>query len=190
MKRSAMLFGLLLGGPLLLSPLLAPVPAAAQAPPALTYAQPLGPEAVNRVQDRLRQAGAYSGRVDGIWGPDSQTALERYQQRNGLQVTGQLNQATATVLGLNPADLVGGPPGPAPAASAETLSEAVVRNVQGRLRSLGFYRSGVDGIWGPTTQAAIEQFQQGRGLQPNGQLTPATAAAMGLDPNNLAAPAR
>ncbi|MGK7867062.1 peptidoglycan-binding domain-containing protein [Falsiroseomonas sp. E2-1-a20] len=184
MKRSAMLFGLLLGGPLLLSPL----SASAQAPPPLTYAQPLGPEAVNRVQDRLRQAGAYSGRVDGIWGPDSQTALERYQQRNGLQVTGQLNQATATVLGLNPAELVGG--APAPAAPAETLSEAVVRNVQGRLRSLGFYRGGVDGIWGPTTQAAIEQFQQGRGLQPNGQLTPATAGAMGLDPNNLAAPAR
>ena len=185
MKRSAMLFGLLLGGPLLLSP----APSAAQQPPPLTYAQPLGPEAVNRVQERLRQAGAYSGRVDGIWGPDSQTALERYQQRNGLQVTGQLNQATATILGLNPSDLVGGAALPG-AASTETLSEAVVRNVQGRLRSLGFYRGGVDGIWGPTTQAAIEQFQQGRGLQANGQLTPATAAAMGLDPNNLAAPAR
>jgi peptidoglycan hydrolase-like protein with peptidoglycan-binding domain len=189
MKRSAMLFGLLLGGPLL-APLLAPLPAAAQQPPPLTYAQPLGQEAVNRVQDRLRQAGAYTGRVDGVWGPDSQTALERYQQRNGLQVTGQLNQATATVLGLNPAELVGGAPAPAASGSGEPLSEAVVRNVQGRLRSLGFYRGGVDGIWGPTTQAAIEQFQQGRGLQPNGQLTPATAAAMGLDPNNLAAPAR
>jgi peptidoglycan hydrolase-like protein with peptidoglycan-binding domain len=190
MTRSTMLFGLLIGGPLLLSaPLLSAAPAAAQQVPPLTYAQPLAPEALNRVQDRLRQVGAYSGRVDGIWGPDSQAALERYQQRNGLQVTGQLNPATATLLGLNPAELVGVPV-PAAAASSETLSEAVVRNVQGRLRSLGFYRGGVDGIWGPTTQAAIEQFQQGRGLQPNGQMTPATAAAMGLDPNNLAAPAR
>jgi peptidoglycan hydrolase-like protein with peptidoglycan-binding domain len=188
MKRPAMLSGMLLVAPLL-APLLAPLPAAAQQPPPLTYAQPLESAAVNRVQDRLRQSGAYSGRVDGIWGPDSQTALERFQQRNGLQVTGQLNQATATILGLNPADLVGAAPAPA-AASAEPLSEAVVRNLQGRLRSLGFYRGAVDGIWGPTTQAAIEQFQQGRGLQPNGQLTPATASAMGLDPNNLAAPAR
>jgi peptidoglycan hydrolase-like protein with peptidoglycan-binding domain len=43
-------------------------------------------------------------------------------------------------------------------------------------------------VWGPGTQAAIERFQQGRGLQATGQPTPATAAAMGLDPNNLAAP--
>ena len=50
---------------------------------------------------------------------------------------------------------------------------------------MGFYRGGVDGTWGPGTQTAIERFQQGRGLQATGQLNPATAQAMGLDPNNL-----
>ena len=38
------------------------------------------------------------------------------------------------------------------------------------------------------TQAAIERFQQGRGLQATGQINPATAQALGLDPNNLEAP--
>jgi peptidoglycan hydrolase-like protein with peptidoglycan-binding domain len=75
-----------------------------------------------------------------------------------------------------------------PATAAEPLSPAAVRNIQARLRSLGFYRGSADGVWGPGTQAAIERFQQGRGLQATGQVTPATAAAMGLDPNNLAAP--
>ncbi|HWL82055.1 MAG TPA: peptidoglycan-binding domain-containing protein [Roseomonas sp.] len=65
-----------------------------------------------------------------------------------------------------------------------------MRNLQGRLRALGFYRGATDGVWGPGTQAAIERFQQGRGLQATGQLNPATAQAMGLDPNNLEAPAR
>ena len=49
-----------------------------------------------------------------------------------------------------------------------------------------------DGVWGPQTQRALERFQQSQGLQPNGQATPATIQALGLDPNNLAAslPAR
>ena len=38
---------------------------------------------------------------------------------------------------------------------------------------------------GGATQQAIERFQQGRGLQANGQLNPATIAALGLDPNML-----
>lgn len=171
-------------------------PGGAQQAPSLTYSQPLAPAALVTVQERLRQLGAYTGRADGIWGPDSQAALEQFQQRRGLQVTGQLNQATAATLGLGPSELLAAGPtaGPAPgtpaAASTETLSPAAVRNVQQRLRTLGFYRGSVDGTWGPGTQSSIERFQQGRGLQSTGQLNPATAQALGLDPNNLAARVR
>ncbi|WP_426958019.1 peptidoglycan-binding domain-containing protein [Muricoccus radiodurans] len=179
-------------------PLLA-APARAQPEPGLNFVQPLGTAGITIVQDRLRGAGAYTGRVDGIWGPDSQQALERFQQRNGLQVTGQLNPATAATLRVSPADLLGAPPAPpaavavpvpAPPPPEAPLSIVAVRNIQESLRVLGFYREGVDGIWGPSTQAAIERFQQGRGLQVNGQITPATAQALGLDPNNLEVPRR
>jgi peptidoglycan hydrolase-like protein with peptidoglycan-binding domain len=184
---------ILMTGMFLAVPLLA-FPASAQPTPGLSYVQPLGPQALMQVQERLRQAGAYSGRPDGVWGPDSQAALERYQQRNGLQVTGQLNQATAATLGLNAGDLVAVGAGPASPAVADPtpgpLSRSAVRNVQARLRALGFYRGGVDGMWGAGTQTAIERFQQGRGLQPTGQLNPTTAQAMGLDPNNLEVPVR
>jgi peptidoglycan hydrolase-like protein with peptidoglycan-binding domain len=176
-------------GLLLASPLLTPAMAVAQPASPLVYTQPLAPGAAMRVQERLRQLGAYAGRVDGVWGPDSQAALERFQQSRGLQVTGQLSQATVSTLGLSPAELVAIAPGPvASPAAAEPLSPAGVRNVQARLRALGFYRGGVDGIWGPGTQAAIQQFQQSRGLQTTGQLTPTTIDAMGLDPNNPTAP--
>jgi peptidoglycan hydrolase-like protein with peptidoglycan-binding domain len=63
----------------------------------------------------------------------------------------------------------------------------VIRNVQQRLRALNFYRGQTDGVWGASTQAAIERFQQGRGLQATGQVNPATLQALGLDPNNPAA---
>ena len=58
--------------------------------------------------------------------------------------------------------------------------------MQARLRALGFYTGPVDGMWGESTQRAVEQFQQGRGLQVNGQLNAATVAALGLPADALA----
>ncbi len=170
--------------------LAAVAPAAAQVPPALTYTQPLAPQAVQMVQQQLQQQGAYSGRIDGVWGADSEAALVRFQQDHGLQPTGQLNQATVATLGV-PADQLlsaGQPPPPATAATAiagNTLSRSSIQAIQSRLRALNFYDGATDGIWGGATQQAIERFQQGRGLQVNGQLNPATITALGLNPNIL-----
>jgi peptidoglycan hydrolase-like protein with peptidoglycan-binding domain len=61
-----------------------------------------------------------------------------------------------------------------------------VRNIQGRLKQLGYYSGGIDGVWGPEMQSALARFQQGQGLQATGQINPATVTAMGLDANNLA----
>lgn len=190
MKPSAFLVGALLA-----AIVAAPV-ASAQTPPPPTYVQPLTPSAIRLVQDHLRQAGAYTGAVDGIWGADSQAALERFQQTHSLQVTGQLNQVTVTALGLAPADLLAAGQATAPSAAAAasplaapaSLSPDAIRAVQTRLQQLNFYSGGVDGLWGAETQAAIQRFQQGRGLQANGQLNPATISALGLDPNSFVAP--
>ncbi len=185
MKIQGLAFGMLLGAQVALAPTLG----LAQPASTLTYSQPMEREGVTKVQDALRRAGAYNGAVDGIWGPSSRAALQAFQQGRGLQATGEMNPATAATLGLNAAELL--PAAPAPASSStEVLSEQVVRNVQDRLRSLGFYEGSVDGVWGPATQTAIERFQQSRSLQVTGQLTPVTASAMGLDPNNLGAPPR
>ncbi len=157
-----------------------------QAP--LAYVQPVPPNAVQAVQDHLRRSGTYTGTVDGVWGPDSLAALQQFQAAHQLQVTGQLNQATAAALGLDPAGLLATQQAalPPPVPPADTLRPSSVRVVQERLRSMGFYTGSVDGVWGQSTQAAIGKFQQNRGLQPNGQLNPATTAAMGLPPDSLA----
>jgi peptidoglycan hydrolase-like protein with peptidoglycan-binding domain len=164
--------------------------AAAQAPVGLAYTQALSSGVTAMVQEKLRQAGVYAGRADGVWGPESQAALERFQQTRNLQVTGQLNQATAATLGIPPGELLSTRNAPAAATAAaatpavqEPVSPAVIRNVQQRLRTLGFYRGGVDGLWGAGTQASLERFQQGRGLQPTGQVNPLTLQALGIDPN-------
>lgn len=168
---------------------LAALPAAAQpAPPPLAYIEPLPPAAVQNVQGKLQQAGVYNGSIDGIWGADSEAALQRFQQQHQLQVTGQLNQATTATLGLDPNTLLAAatPPPPPPPPSPDHLLPGSVRAVQARLGALGFYSGTVDGVWGQTTEAAIVRFQATHGLQQDGQLGPATVTAMGLAPDVLA----
>lgn len=183
--RQALIASFLLGVPSLAQ-------AQAPAPNVLVYSQALSGAAMAMIQEKLQQAGVYAGRADGVWGPESQAALERFQQTRNLQVTGQLNQATAATLGVAPSDMLSPRAVQAPAAATvapsapEPINQAVIRNVQQRLRALGFYRGGVDGIWGAGTQASLERFQQGRGLQATGQVNPLTMQALGLDPNNPA----
>lgn len=154
----------------------------------LAYVQPVAPAAVQAVQDHLRHAGTYSGATDGVWGPDSSAALQQFQASHQLQVTGQLNQATAAALGLDPAILLGTQQAALPPLMPppESLQPGSIRALQERLRSLGFYTGGVDGVWGQSTEHAIAQLQQNRGLQPTGQLTPATVSSLGLSPDLLA----
>ncbi len=144
------------------------------------------PTAVRTVQNRLQQLKFYSGPADGVWSLQTQQALERFQQARGLQV-GQLNEATVAAMGLDPvafpqasqASVAGGSP----------LEPGVVRGVQRRLRQLGFYSGRIDGVWGERTHVSLERFQRSRGLEATGHLTPETASALGLDPNNLSASA-
>lgn len=49
-------------------------------------------------QGRLRNLGVYFGNVDGEAGPALQAALRRFQQSKGLEVTGELDEATADAL--------------------------------------------------------------------------------------------
>lgn len=57
---------------------------------------------VQQVQQRLQAEGLYSGHIDGIDGPQTHQALSQFQQKNGLPVTGRLdNQTMASLLGNN-----------------------------------------------------------------------------------------
>jgi peptidoglycan hydrolase-like protein with peptidoglycan-binding domain len=58
---------------------------------------------VRAVQEKLREAGLYFGEIDGAYSSELAAALGRYQIRNGLPITGQLDAETGKALGAKPA---------------------------------------------------------------------------------------
>ena len=58
---------------------------------------------VRAVQTKLKAEGFYFGEVDGAFSSDLSAAMTRYQIRNGLEVTGQLDEETSKALGAAPA---------------------------------------------------------------------------------------
>jgi peptidoglycan hydrolase-like protein with peptidoglycan-binding domain len=68
-------------------------------------------ENVREVQEKLRDGGFYSGNIDGAYSSELSAALTRYQIRNGLPITGQLDEDTSKELSAKPAvtNNAGGP---------------------------------------------------------------------------------
>src|SRR5258705_12632563 len=61
------------------------------------------PDNVRAVQEKLRDSGLYFGEIDGTYSSELAAALGRYQIRNGLPITGQLDAETSKTLGAKPA---------------------------------------------------------------------------------------
>lgn len=60
---------------------------------------------VRRIQTALNRPGYDIESVDGIWGPDTSQAVMKFQRQRGLPATGQLDQQTASALGVSLASL-------------------------------------------------------------------------------------
>lgn len=58
---------------------------------------------VRAVQTKLRDGGFYLGEIDGASSSQLSAASTRYQIRNGLPITGQLDVDTSKALGAKPA---------------------------------------------------------------------------------------
>ena len=72
--------------------------------PSQGYPSPQSPEltqeTTQQVQERLQQQGIYHGRVDGMWGPGTESAVRSYQQQHSLNATGKLDVDTLSSLKL------------------------------------------------------------------------------------------
>jgi peptidoglycan hydrolase-like protein with peptidoglycan-binding domain len=79
-------------------------------------------DTVRQAQQKLADEGLYRGPVDGLMGPQTKAALSAYQQKNGLQQTARLDQATRDrlALGQGAPTVAGAKPATEPSAGSST----------------------------------------------------------------------
>lgn len=62
--------------------------------------QQLGRNGVRQVQQALNKDGFHAGKTDGIWGPDTRTAVNDFQKSKDIPGNGKLNKQTLSDLGV------------------------------------------------------------------------------------------
>ncbi|MEI6701481.1 MAG: peptidoglycan-binding protein [Actinomycetota bacterium] len=122
-------------------------------------------DSVDDVKFRLTELGLDTS-LDpaSTYGPATRAAVEAFQRRRGLPITGAIDGATWDTLveagyRLGRRVLLHQVP---------MLRGDDVADLQQRLCALGFDTNRVDGLFGGLTAHAVEQFQQNMGLKPDG----------------------
>ncbi|MEI4197779.1 peptidoglycan-binding protein [Roseovarius sp. E0-M6] len=139
-----------------------------------------------KVQVDLTALGYDTRGVEGIFGPGTRAAVERWQQANDLPPTGYLTRAQVALLDRQaPAPLEPEPEtaeaAPSAAAQREAaldLSSADRLSIEQRLTELGFGPGRQDGAFDSDTQQAIEGYQRSREQAATGYLDRPTVTAM------------
>src|SRR2546423_6111947 len=72
-------------------------------------------QAVQNVQQQLKDQGFYYGEITGEKNADTSAAIRRFQIRNGLQITGELNDETSKALRSNASATPAATAAPSPA---------------------------------------------------------------------------
>ncbi|AVQ98039.1 hypothetical protein OBCHQ24_02960 [Oceanobacillus iheyensis] len=126
--------------------------------------------------------------VDGIYGPDTQNAVRRFQIMKGLSVDGIAGSQTLGALGISGGGSASsGNSGSYRGTLRSGDSGDAVRLLQQALVDNNFYpdasapNNGVDGIYGPNTKDAVRRYQIMNGLTVDGIAGPQTLASLGLN---------
>ena len=62
---------------------------------------PASDSTVRKAQTALNDKGYDAGKVDGRWGPSTESAIRRFQAKNGIAESGTLDSSTLNALGVN-----------------------------------------------------------------------------------------
>jgi peptidoglycan hydrolase-like protein with peptidoglycan-binding domain len=122
--------------------------------------------AVRQLQEALKEAGHDPGPIDGEFGPSTEAAVRAFQQDKGIAVDGIVGDITW--LNIDEDAVFSHP------VIRRGSTGLAVRRVQKRLTLAGYDTGGVDGIFGPATEAGAKALQRDRGLVEDGIVGPKT----------------
>ena len=121
--------------------------------------------AVKDLQTKLKKLGYYNGTVDSTFGSGTYAAVRAFQQKNGLTADGVAGSATLKKLDAvcknADSDKDDG-------SLRKGSTGSAVKDLQTKLKKLGFYNAYVDGSYGDTTVAAVKAFQKKYNLTADG----------------------
>ena len=131
-----------------------------------------GPE-VKTLQKRLKELGYYTSSIDGSYGSLTVKAVKAFQKNNGLTEDGVAGPSTLAKLNSSSAK-----PADKKEEDKETSSSdgvlrlgdkgEEVKELQYRLKELGYYGGSRDGVFGSGTRTAVMAFQTRNGLKADG----------------------
>ncbi len=132
--------------------------------------------AVKQLQQRLKQLGYYSSIIDGDYGNNTVKAVKAFQKKNNLSQTGTADAATLKKVYASSA--ISANDKVEDADTSTTLKHGSegdkVKELQRRLKELGYYKSTIDGDYGSGTVTAVKAFQKKNGLSQTGTADAAT----------------
>lgn len=151
--------------------------------PSVTVPTPVAPsllaegasgDKVRDLQARLKQLSLYDETVDGTYGPVTTSGVRGFQTKSSLTASGALDQATydalvAATTQPTAEDLAGHLiPGPALLKAGSTGAQ--VRDLQARLKQIGWWSGDVNDNYGSQTSAAVKGFQAKRAIPTTGEV--------------------
>jgi peptidoglycan hydrolase-like protein with peptidoglycan-binding domain len=123
-------------------------------------------------QKRLQKLGYLTTEPDGSFGNDTREAVRRFQEANGLTVDGNIGPTTADAL------MSAGAQGDALSIGDQGVQ---VKNIQERLKELGYFKADLTGYFGEVTETAVRSFQWRNGLSVDGRVGPNTLRMLNSD---------
>ena len=121
--------------------------------------------AVKDLQTKLKKLGYYSGTVDSTFGSGTYTAVRAFQKKYNLTADGVAGSETLKKLDSAyknaDSDKDDG-------SLRKGATGSAVKDLQTKLKKLGFYNADVDGSYGDTTVAAVKAFQKKYNLTADG----------------------
>ncbi len=133
-------------------------------------------EAVRAIQQPLYDLEYYDYYIDGIYGWRTELAVELLQADLGMEITGAADADLQKLI------LSGNLNAYNPYAALSRGDRGYrVRDMQLRLRDLGYLADSADSIFGPRTQAAVLRFQQENDLRETGEANSDTLRALYAD---------
>ncbi|GAA3566419.1 hypothetical protein GCM10022197_22900 [Microlunatus spumicola] len=142
--------------------------------PALVLAKGAKGEKVRDLQVRLRDLDWYAGSITGTYGKSTVAGVKGFQGKRGLKKTGDVDRATWSQLTKRTStptkDERHNVLRPGKALYQQGSSGDKVRELQARLKQIGWFAGSVTGSYGSATASGVRGFQDKRGIPETGEV--------------------